>query len=266
LSQGSRPGRRLAAVHFPAYLHVGPWLVHPHPVFESLGYAAGFQTFLALRRRFGDPVAEQRAVLVLATIAGALVGAKLLAWGVDPPALWAARGDWHAWVEGKTIVGGLLGGHLAVELAKKALGVRTSTGDLYAAPLALGIAIGRVGCFLTGLSDRTYGTPTSLPWGVDFGDGVPRHPTQIYEMVVLGALAAVLALRMRHGIPGDGRLFRLFMATYLGWRFLVGFLQPAWTIAGLSVIQWACVAGLLHYVPRLRVAAPRPSPSGDPHA
>ena len=52
-------------------------------------------------------------------------------------------------------------------------------------PIAVGLAIGRVGCFLAGLHDDTYGLPTALPWGVDFGDGTPRHPTQLYEIAVV---------------------------------------------------------------------------------
>ena len=71
---------------------------------------------------------------------------------------------------------------------KRYIGLRTSTGDLYAIPLALGIAIGRIGCFLTGLSDNTYGTATNLPWAINFGDGIPRHPTQLYEIAFLLAL------------------------------------------------------------------------------
>jgi phosphatidylglycerol---prolipoprotein diacylglyceryl transferase len=86
---------------------------------------------------------------------------------------------------GKTIVGALIFGLISVELIKRYIGLRQSTGDLYAIPLALGIAIGRIGCFLTGLSDNTYGTPTNLPWAINFGDGIPRHPTQLYEIAVL---------------------------------------------------------------------------------
>lgn len=234
---------------FPAYLHVGPWQVHPHPVFEALGYAVGFQVFLALRRRHGDPVREQRAFLVLAAILGALVGSKVLALLVDPAATWAGRGEWQTWVEGKTIVGGLLGGLLAVEWTKGRMGVAQPTGDLYAVPLALGIAIGRVGCFLTGLSDRTYGKATGWGWGVDFGDGVLRHPTQLYEIVFLLGLLLPALLMLRDGRPGDR--FRLFMAGYLGWRLCVGFLQPGPAFLGLAAIQWACVGGLLHYAPHL---------------
>jgi phosphatidylglycerol---prolipoprotein diacylglyceryl transferase len=67
-----------------------------------------------------------------------------------------------------------------VEVTKKIIKVPTSTGDAFAYPLIVGTAIGRIGCFFTGLSDRTYGTATSLPWGIDFGDRIPRHPTQLY--------------------------------------------------------------------------------------
>src|SRR5260221_11390397 len=73
-------------------------------------------------------------------------------------------------MSGKTIVGALIGGLIAVELAKHILGIKQRTGDLFAVPLCLGIAIGRIGCFLTGLEDHTSGVATSLPWGVNFGD------------------------------------------------------------------------------------------------
>ena len=101
---------------------------------------------------------------------------------------------------GKTIVGALVFGMIAVELMKRYIGLQQSTGDLYAIPLALGIAIGRIGCFLTGLADDTYGVATSLPWGVDFGDGVHRHPTQLYEIAFLLALIPVL-FRVLGSIP-----------------------------------------------------------------
>jgi prolipoprotein diacylglyceryltransferase len=93
---------------------------------------------------------------------------------------------------GKTIVGALIFGLIAVELMKRYIGVSQSTGDLYAISLALGIAIGRIGCFLTGLTDNTHGTPSTLPWAINFGDGIPRHPTQLYEIVFLVAIMPLL--------------------------------------------------------------------------
>ncbi|MES2392766.1 MAG: prolipoprotein diacylglyceryl transferase family protein, partial [Acidobacteriota bacterium] len=118
---------------------------------------------------------------------------------------------------GKTIVGGLLGGWMGVELVKALRGVKGRTGDLFAVPLCVGIAVGRLGCFFAGLADDTYGVATSLPWGVDFGDGVRRHPTQIYEFLFLCGLALVLAKWMKRP-HAEGVVFRGFMAAYLGWR------------------------------------------------
>ena len=116
----------------------------------------------------------------------------MLYWLEDPQLSWHNLANPAYLIGGKTIVGALVFGLLTVELVKRYIGLHTSTGDLYAIPLALGIAIGRIGCFLTGLPDNTYGTPTSLPWPVDFGDGIPRHPTQLYEIAFLLALIPIL--------------------------------------------------------------------------
>jgi phosphatidylglycerol:prolipoprotein diacylglycerol transferase len=110
----------------------------------------------------------------------------------DPQLTWHNLHNPAYLMGGKTIVGALIFGLISVELMKRYIGVRQSTGDLYAIPLALGIAIGRIGCFLTGLSDNTYGTPTTLPWAINFGDGIPRHPTQLYEIVFLMLLIPIL--------------------------------------------------------------------------
>jgi prolipoprotein diacylglyceryltransferase len=105
------------------------------------------------------------------------------------------------------------------------------------------MAIGRIGCLLAGLADDTYGKPTSLPWGVEFGDGVARHPTQAYEIAFLVALGFVLRLISKRP-HANGVLFRVFIAAYLGWRLLIDFLKPQPLIVGLNAIQWACCAGL----------------------
>jgi phosphatidylglycerol:prolipoprotein diacylglycerol transferase len=173
---------------------------------------------------------------------GALIGARVLGLLEQAPKM-----GMH-WVDllrpgGKTIVGGLLGGWIAVEIAKKISGVKSRTGDLYAVPLCVGIAVGRLGCFFAGLADDTYGKATRLPWGVDFGDGVRRHPTQLYEFAFLVLLGWVL-WRWNERPHQDGEVFRGFMAAYLAWRLVEDFLKPQPTVIGMNWIQWACVAGL----------------------
>jgi len=218
---------------------------HPelHPVFETLGYLGGFTAYRRARARRGDLLAEDRRWIVIAAAAlGALLGSRILGLLEQAP----RRGlTWHDLLlpGGKTIVGGLLGGWLAVEIVKRLADIASRTGDLFAVPLCIGIAIGRIGCFLAGLADDTYGKPTPLPWGVDFGDGIRRHPTQLYELLFLAALGWLL-WRWNARPHVNGRIFRAFMAAYLTWRLLIDFLKPQPLVDGMNLIQWACIAGL----------------------
>ena len=265
----------LAAITFPVQFHLFGRPVQAHVLFEVLAYFVGFQTYLLIRRRqragagAGLPV-EQNLWVIVGCVFGALVGAKVLAWLESPLDYWTHRHELAAWAGGKTIVGGLLGGWVGVEVAKRIMRVTRRTGDAFVFPLILGIAIGRVGCFLTGLSDHTHGMATSLPWAVDFGDGVPRHPAQLYEiafLLVLGAVLIVWSRRMRARWPGD--LFRWFLLGYLGFRFLVEFIKPRDTIPylNLSAIQiasWigACVCAI--QLLRGRRGKQKPEADDDP--
>ncbi|HZP68007.1 MAG TPA: prolipoprotein diacylglyceryl transferase family protein [Rudaea sp.] len=221
-----------------------------HTAFEVSAYFVGMRLFLWQRRRLALPVLADRdrsLWIGVAAIVGAALGAKLGYWIEDPLAAFADFPDWRHLLEGKTIVGALLGGLAAVEGVKRAIGARGSSGDAFALPIAVGIAIGRIGCFLAGLADHTFGNPTALPWGVDFGDGVPRHPTQLYEIAFLIALAAVL-VRRRAAFAQAGDAFRAFMIAYLAFRLLVDTIKPVpYSYLGLSGIQLLCIAGLLYY-------------------
>lgn len=234
-------------VTFPVYIHLFGHRIHPHPVMEVIAYAGGFQFYRLTRGRFprARTPFEQTLWILVGAVFGALIGSKLLAWVESWPDYWPHRHALASWIGGKTIVGGLLGGWAGVEIAKRIVGVRHSTGDTFVFPLIVGMAVGRVGCFLTGLEDHTYGLATTLPWGVNFGDGIFRHPTQLYDIVFLVALALLLAPVV--GRTRNGSLFRLFLAGYLGWRLFVEFLKPRYqhTPLGLSAIQLACLAGLL---------------------
>jgi prolipoprotein diacylglyceryltransferase len=242
-------------VTFPVYFHLFGLTLHPHMVMEALAYAAGLGFHLGLKarvQRARGPAAaaelERGLWVVAGAILGALLGAKLLVWAehwrvlTGPAPAGGLFPSLERWVGGKTIVGGLAGGWAGVELAKRLTGVRGRTGDTWVYPLAISMAIGRVGCFLTGLADDTYGTATDLLWGVDFGDGVSRHPTQLYEIGVLLVLAGGLAAYQRAARLGfgTGRLFRLFMIGYGVWRFGAEFIKPTdKPFLGISAIQVA---------------------------
>lgn len=223
------------------------WLpLHPHPLFELLGWSAAWRLFLA-DRAARDPVADPmlRATLLTAGVVGGGVGAKSSVVAEDPLGVWAHLTD-PAWLlQGRSIVGGLLGAWAAVELAKVALGVRVATGDAYVRAIGYGLALARVGCFLSGVTDGTHGLPTTLPWGLDLGDGVPRHPTALYESAVL--LLLVPAARAPRW-PAEGDAFKAFLVGYLAWRTFAETLKPEPTVLGpLTGIQLECLAGLLVY-------------------
>lgn len=212
--------------------------VHPHLLFEALGWLAGATVAFLLRGR-PDPAGgpAQRQWVVVGAVLGGLVGAKLLFVLTDP----AFVIDPARWLAGKSVVGALLGGWIGVELAKVAAGITSRTGDRFVWPISVGIAVGRVGCFFSGVSDGTHGVETTLPVGMDLGDGLLRHPTALYEIPAVLALGA-----LAHAAPArPGGVFRRWLGGYLLWRLLTEPLrtQPA-LFAGLTAIQGACLLGL----------------------
>lgn len=230
---------------FPVTFQVFGLSLSAHAPLELLAWVAGFLVARWDRRRTPDPVdAETRSSLLVASVFGAIAGGWLVHVVHELP----RRGDLGSALLGKSIVGGLLGGTLAVEWWKKRQGVTRRTGDALVLALCVSIAIGRVGCFLAGLGDHTAGTPTSLPWGVDFGDGVTRHPTQLYE--VLFVLALGLALRFPRRLP-EGARFDLFLLGYLAFRLVIDFWKPEPTMLGLAGTQWAALVGILWRAPWL---------------
>lgn len=233
---------------FPVYIELFGIRIHPHFLFELLAYSIGFQVYLRLRKRQTQAFVplEQNMMILVGCIFGALAGAKVLSWLETPQWYWAHWTEPLAWMHGKTIVGGFIGGWAGVELVKKWIGVTHSTGDKYVFPLIIGTCIGRIGCFLTGLEDDTYGTPTSLPWGIDFGDHIPRHPTQIYEILFLIALAMWLLWRCQKPF-WNGYVFRVFMLSYFAFRFFVEMIKPhTFTYLGVTAIQIASFGAFLY--------------------
>ncbi len=224
-----------------------------HLTFEWLAIAVGVQLYRRQRRRAGNApmLGANGFAVAMGCILGAAIGNKLVFW-IEYPHLFATHaGSVTAWMAGQSIVGGLLGGLLGVEIAKKLTGQSASTGDAFVLPLMVAMPLGRIGCYLAGLHDATYGNPTTLAWGVDFGDGVARHPTQLYDMLfVLLYGGALLALRARWR-DRSGLLFKLYLSGYLLWRLAVDAIKPVPFdyVAGLSGVQMVCIVALACYLP-----------------
>jgi phosphatidylglycerol:prolipoprotein diacylglycerol transferase len=221
------------------------WTGNPavHTAFEAAGYLSGALLYAWMRGRVQSPIGDRtRAAVLTGAAVGAAIGTRLLAW-LSYPGLPLA-----AILSGKTVVGGLLGGLIGVELTKRFIGVRRSTGDLFVYPIVLALAIGRIGCFLAGPMDGTGGFPTALPWGIAVADGVRRHPVALYEIAFLLLLVPILRWVQRT-TPREGETFRTFMLAYLLFRFAVDFLKPDPPAlhGGLTAIQYACAAGIAYY-------------------
>ena len=147
-----------------------------------------------------------------------------------------------------SVVGALVGAIVAVELYKALRGVRGSTGGLFVGSFATGIVIGRWGCLFTGLPDRTFGTPTRLPWGVDLGDGVSRHPVQIYESLAMAAFLAVYLAGLARRAPWAMRRgFYVLCIWYGAQRFAWEFLKPYPAVLGPFNLFHLLCGGLVVY-------------------
>ena len=187
------------------------------------------------------PLARWEKVAIgMGAFCGAMLGAKLPFLLLD----WEGLRSGYAWfADGKTIMCGLAGAYLGVEVTKWSLEIRTKTGDSFAAPVAVGVAIGRVACFVGGCC---FGSPTALPWGVCFpataGDALPRHPTQLYEAIFHASMAGLLYLLKSLGV-WRGQLAKFYILAYLAYRFLTEYIRPEPQIfAGLTAYQWAALA------------------------
>jgi prolipoprotein diacylglyceryltransferase len=191
-------------------------------------------------REAGQRIETAGPLYAVALVMGAAIGG----FGAGTLNLWL-MGDGGV---GRSIVGALAGAILAVELYKRARGIRGSTGLIFVPAFATSVMVGRWGCFLSGLDDHTHGTPTALPWGHDFGDGVLRHPVQLYESLTMGVFLAValyLLWRRSPGFMATG--FFLMVLVYAGQRFLWEFLKPYPPLLGpFNLFHFLCL-GLMIY-------------------
>ncbi|UUZ82240.1 hypothetical protein LJK88_48910 [Paenibacillus sp. P26] len=126
------------ALSFPVYFHLGPWTLHPYVVLEALAYFIGFRVYLWTRTPGRMPALTGLQIIAGAAV-GAAAGSKVLYWLEDPQQTLLHLADYAYMMGGKTIVGGLLGGLIGVELVKRWIGwsrldrrrLRASAGDRY---------------------------------------------------------------------------------------------------------------------------------------
>lgn len=207
---------------------IAPWW---HDVFVGLGVAVAALIFWVEARRRGRGDDER----VWIVVAGALVGGAIMM----RLGTWLQHVDLRAnatlaeqWVYGnRSILGGLVGAYAGAHLAKQLVGYRERTGDLFAPAVALGMAVGRVGCLLTELP----GTPTEAGWGVSLSAeqaarvggeaGVALHPSFAYEIVFHLAAFVVLWGRLRFQHIAAGETLTLYLGAYGVFRFLVEFVR-----------------------------------------
>ncbi len=143
----------------------------------------------------------------------------------------------------RSVLGGLAGAIVAVEAWKRVRGLRASTGYIYALPLALMVAVGRIACAMSGLDDDTYGIPTGMKWGWNFGDGIPRYPVALFEIFAMTLLAAALFFALRRRAEWYPRIaFYVFAGVYGAQRFCWEFLKPYPTVFWkLNVFHVVCL-------------------------
>lgn len=217
----------------PYLFAIGSYQVPTHGFFVLLGSAVATLIFLyeAQRRRLLDD--RLLGVMLGTLLCGALAAKLSTLWvyvEVSPaPSLLGA-----VLAGGKSILGGLAGAYLGALLFKRLLGYHERTGDLFAPAIALGMAIGRVGCLLT----EQIGTPTSLPWGISVSrelaahipncpacaSGVRMHPSFAYE-IFFHLLMFMLIWHLRPRMYVKGELLKIYLLAYAVFRFGVEFVR-----------------------------------------
>jgi prolipoprotein diacylglyceryltransferase len=189
----------------------GPQL---YAIFQALALLVAI-----LLRRPSPLPARQRLAILAGALAGAGIGAKLpfVLLGHEP---FFSRGAWFT--EGKTILSGMAGGYLGVEISKLLAGIKEKTGDGFAMPLAAAVAVGRWGCFFNGCC------------------GAPLIP--IIESVFHAAMAVIL-WRLQRVDALRWQLLKLYLIAYCAFRFLIEFLRTEPRVAfGLTAYQFGAAA------------------------
>ena len=224
--------------------------INIHWILEYLAFFVAFKYYVWLRKKCSDQISSgNRLSIILGAIVGAFIGSRFIGYLENPMISFNAQRIIHL-LDSKSIIGGLFGGLLGVEISKKIIHEKQSSGDLFTLPIIVGIFIGRIGCFLSGTNEFTYGSTTNFFTGMNLGDGQLRHPTALYELVFLSVLFIFLQKIKHKTEKENGLLFKIFMIFYFGFRFCIEFIKPnVYFVFGLSSIQWLCIICWIYYVP-----------------
>lgn len=236
--------------NFPIKIIIFGHPIYLHFIMETLGMFLGARYYWYLRKKEKEKklLLTSSLVILIGASFGAYFGSHLLGSLENIPTWENSSNKLLYFLSNKTLVGGLIGGLIGVELSKKIIGEKRSTGDLFVFPLLLAMIIGRIGCFSTGIYEQTFGLPTSLPWGLNLGDNLLRHPVTLYEILFLIILWIVLKIIQKKYTLKSGALFIIFMISYLTFRFLLDFIKPGWRFFfSIGSIQIACLLGLFYY-------------------
>lgn len=228
-----------------------------HIIFDAIAWLAAGLSLLWLTRsaKIRFPAAPTGDLpYIAALVFGAGTGAVLF----GTANLWLS----HLPGIARSIEGAIAGAIVAVELYKRLAGVTVRTGARFALPFAVGVAIGRIGCFFSGLDDFTHGTPTALPWGHDFGDGIMRHPVQLYESAAMAAFALFYVMRRNDRFIIDNG-FYLAVGFYGAQRFVWEFFKPYGALIGPFTLFHLLSAAVVAYAVVMITTAPTPKPTRE---
>jgi phosphatidylglycerol---prolipoprotein diacylglyceryl transferase len=207
-------------------LQIGGFAIHWYGLLYLAAFLLAFALLPRLQKFRGLAVnRDDWASILSAAVLGVIVGGRLGYVLFYAPQLFTQDPleilkVWHG---GMASHGGFIGVTVALLwiLHRKRLPL-LAIADVVVVPIALGLALGRVGNFI---NQELYGTVTSLPWAISI-PGVEglRHPTQIYAVVKDLSIAGICFWHLTH-TTRSGRTFALFLILYGALRFLVEFLR-----------------------------------------
>ncbi len=226
----------------PVLFAIGKIEIPSYPIMIILAVVAGLIVFALNIKK--EKNRDNIYWLFIAAFFGGTIGAKIPMLIRNFDTLLNSR-DIYSALSGRTVVGGLVGGIIAAIWTRKKLGIKKRFGNQFVPAVALAIAIGRVGCLLQGCC---FGKTSKVAWAIDFGDGVKRHPTQIYEIIFfLTWFVLSLSLNKKDKMK-EGILFQFFILTYFIFRFLIEYIreEPVF-ICNLTLAQIASILIVLYY-------------------